>query len=376
MPSPPAHTAPTPVALEELIERGKERGYVLEQEIDTLFEEAEEPPDDWQVEAARDAMVKAGVEIVVTPESGEDEAELERTDAEAPIGRTRSAVETQAPLNADSLWQYLQDIRAIPLLKREQEVDLAQRAEQGDAAAVAELTRGNLRLVVSIAKRYVGRGLPLIDLIQEGNIGLMRAVQKFDWRRGFKFSTDATWWIRQAVARGAAEKGRVVRVPVHVVQELGRLGAAQERLTQQLGRAPQDGEVAAETGMSALRVREIWRAGWGTSSIDKPLGDADSLTLGDLLPDDSDDGPEALAHAALRAAATRKTLHATLTPRERRVIELRFGFGSSDGHALDEIGRDLGVTRERVRQIETQALAKLRSPTVREQLRRYDDCRT
>ena len=373
----PTVTAPgaaPPTPLELLLERGREQGYVLEQDVDTLFEDSEEPPDDAQVEAARQSLLDSGVKVVV------DESEIERvTDSAADepeidltvSARLDRAAEDRAPLQTDAVWQYLRDIHAIPLLTREQEVALAQRFEAGDPAAMGEFTRANLRLVVSIAKKYVGRGLPLIDLIQEGNIGLMRGVHKFDWRRGFKFSTYATWWIRQGITRATADKGRVVRLPVHMREELTKLGAAQQRLTHDLGREPSDGEMGVELGISATRVREIRLAAHVPSSIDRPMGEGEDSSLSDVLSDDAERTPEEVVFEALVAAETDRTLTAVLTPREKRVLQMRFGMGNDTIYPLDAIGRRLGVTRERVRQIEREALWKLRAPAVSERLREY-----
>ena len=345
---------------------------MLEQDIEALFEDSAEPPDELQLDAIRQALLSDGVAILT------DEAELEEVSDEPPpdplLGmRLDRAAEDRAPLNTDSLWQYLKDIHDIPLLTREQEVTLAQRVEQGDEKALREFTRANLRLVVSIAKKYVGRGLPLIDLIQEGNIGLMRGVEKFDWRRGFKFSTYATWWIRQAITRGAADKGRVVRLPVHVREELTKLGAAQQRLTHELGREPNDDELATELGMHALRLREIRRAAQLPSSIDRPFGaggDGDA-TLADLVADESDSGPAEVTHDALLAQEADLALDTVLTAREKLVLQMRYGLGDRNIYSLETIGQRLNLTRERVRQIERTALAKLRGYEGSERLRQH-----
>ena len=370
LPSPPPVLAPALSPLEALLERGKDQGYLLTQDVDALFEDSEEPPDEAQVEAVQQALTDGGV-VVVSDES-ELETTVEETPADPTLGpRLDRAAEDRAPLNTDAIWQYLKDIHNIPLLTREQEVVLAQRFEQGDPEALNEFARANLRLVVSIAKKYVGRGLPLIDLIQEGNIGLMRSVHKFDWRRGFKFSTYATWWIRQAVTRAAADKGRVVRLPVHVREELTKLGAAQQLLTQQLGREPSDQELAKELGIRTTRVREIRLAAHLPSSIDQPFGEREDMSLADVVADENERGPEERMHAALAAAATDRAMTAALTPREKLVVQMRFGIGDRAIYPLDAIGRHLGLTRERVRQIERNALGKLRAPHVSEQLREH-----
>ncbi|HEV2121552.1 MAG TPA: sigma-70 family RNA polymerase sigma factor, partial [Chloroflexota bacterium] len=241
----------------------------------------------------------------------------------------------------------------------EEEVALAQRIEQGDAEAVHEFTVANLRLVVSVAKSYVSRGLSLIDLIQEGNIGLMRAVQKFDWRRGYKFSTYATWWIRQAITRAIADDGRTVRLPVHVHAWLTRLNVAEQRLTQELGRQPTDAELAHDMCVAEHRVAEIRLAGRVPVSIDQPLNE-DEAGVAHLVADTNDPGPEVrVCQDQLRCDAAR-ALEETLTRRERTVVALRYGLVDSHRHALEQIGERLGITRERVRQIEECALQKLR----------------
>ncbi|MGH2352054.1 MAG: sigma-70 family RNA polymerase sigma factor [Chloroflexota bacterium] len=357
---------PATSGLEELLERGKERGYVLEDDIDELFEEEAEPPDAAQIEAIHQTLVDAGIEVV------SDENELQQTTEDIQVEGQLDRLEAEGePLNADAVWQYLKDIHDIPLLSAKQEVELARRIEQGDSQALREFTLSNLRLVVSIAKRYVGRGLSLIDLIQEGNIGLMRAVQKFDWRRGFKFSTYATWWIRQAITRAIADKGRTIRLPVHVSEALTKLNAAQQRLTQQLGREPSDEEIGQELGVDATRVKETRLAARLPSSIDQPIGEDEDTSVADFVMDQSDRGPEELTHERLLKQEAERTLAESLTERETLVLQMRFGLGDGHVYPLEKIGERLGLTRERVRQIEAQALRKLREPQVSSRLRHY-----
>ncbi len=364
----PALGRPNVPGLAALLARGKERGYLLEEDVEALFDANDEPPDEAQFEAVRQALLDAGVEIVT------NDAELQQAvddiQLDGQLERLEAGGET---LNADAVWQYLKDIHDIPLLKAEQEIELAQRIEQGDPEALKQFTLSNLRLVVSIAKRYVGRGLSLIDLIQEGNLGLMRAVQKFDHRRGFKFSTYATWWIRQAITRAIADKGRTIRLPVHVSEALTKLNSAQQRLTQELGREPTDEEIGRELGIDAARVRETRLAARMPSSIDQPLSEDDESSVGDFVMDLSERGPEELTHEELLKQEAERTLSVILSEREKLVLQMRFGLGEGHIYPLEKIGERLGLTRERVRQIEADALAKLRRPRLRNRLRSYFD---
>jgi RNA polymerase primary sigma factor len=364
--SPVALEHPAMPGLDELLERGREQGFVLEEDLDAIFEEQSEPPDDAQIETIRQAILDSGIELVAS------DAELQQTVEDIQLDAQLDRLEADSePLNADAVWQYLKDIHDIPLLSAKQEVELAQRIEQGDPDALQQFIMSNLRLVVSIAKRYVGRGLSLIDLIQEGNIGLMRAVQKFDWRRGFKFSTYATWWIRQAITRAIADKGRTIRLPVHVSEALTKLNAAQQRLTQQLGREPTDEELARELDLDPMRVRETRLAARLPSSIDQPIGEDEDSSVADFVMDQSDRGPEELTHEELLKQEAERTLAQTLNAREKLVLQMRFGLGDGHVYPLEKIGERLGLTRERVRQIEATALRKLRDPGVSSRLRQY-----
>ena len=359
--------------LDSLLHRGQEQGYILDQDVDALFEDSVEPPDDSQIDAARQLVLDSGIPIITDESELEEVADEEEQPESDPLlsARMDRAAADRAPLHTDAVWQYLNDIHDIPLLTREQEVALAKRFELGDPSALGEFTRHNLRLVVSIAKKYVGRGLPLIDLIQEGNIGLMRGVQKFDWRRGFKFSTYASWWIRQSIIRATADKGRVVRLPVHVREELSKLGQAQQKLIQLLGREPDNREIAAEMSIRTQRVKEIRLAAASPSSIDRPLSEGDDTSLADVVADDESPSLEQQVHEALFAEETDRTLTELLTPREKLVLQMRYGMVDSSCYPLDAIGRRLGVTRERARQIERDALWKLRSPEVSTRLEQF-----
>ena len=261
----------------------------------------------------------------------------------------------------DSLRLYLRSIGRVPLLTAEEEVSLAKRIERGDMAAKQHMVEANLRLVVSIAKGYVGRGLTLLDLIQEGSLGLIRAVEKFDYRRGYKFSTYATWWIRQAVTRALADKGRTIRIPVHMVERLNKLIYAERRLIQQLGREPSPDELAAELECSVRDVREVMRVTQQPVSLEKPIGDEDDSALADFVEDVSAASPFEIASEALRRENIRRVL-AALPTREREVIEMRYGIVGGRSRTLEEVGRAFNITRERVRQIENRTLKKLQTP--------------
>ncbi len=268
----------------------------------------------------------------------------------------------------DSLRLYLRAIGRVPLLSAEEEVALAKRIERGDMTAKQHMVEANLRLVVSIAKGYVGRGLTLLDLIQEGSLGLIRAVEKFDYRRGYKFSTYATWWIRQAVTRSLADKARTIRIPVHMVERLNKLIHAERRLVQQLGRDPNSAELAAELECTVPEVREVMRITQQPVSLEKPVGEEDDSALADFIEDDSAESPFEIASEALRKENVNRVL-ASLPAREREVIELRYGIVGGRPRTLEEVGRAFNITRERVRQIENRTLKKLQSLPDAQQLR-------
>src|SRR5690606_21172471 len=262
-------------------------------------------------------------------------------------------------LATDPIRLYLRDIAQAPLLTAEEEVELAKRIEEGDVEALQRFVRSNLRLVVSIAKRYVGRGLSLLDLIQEGNLGLIRAVQKYDWRRGYRFSTYATWWIRQAITRAIADQGRTIRLPVHMIDSITRYRRTVMQLTQELGRPPRAEEVAEAMSVPPEKVEQFIRAAQRTISLEKPIGEDEEGTLADLIADEVARSPEEEAVETLLQRDVAEVLE-ELTPRERLVLQLRFGLGNGSPHTLSEVGQQLDISRERVRQIESEALRKLR----------------
>jgi RNA polymerase primary sigma factor len=270
---------------------------------------------------------------------------------------------------SDAVMTYLREIGRVPMITHEREIELAKRIEAGDRDAMKQFILANLRLVVSIAKRYVGRGLTLLDLIQEGNIGLIRAVQRYDWRRGHRFSTHATWWIRQAISRAVADKGRTIRLPVYVNTALNRIRRERQRLLQELGREPTEQELADATGLDPIRMVELQAAPGAPVSLELPVGEDEEQELGDVLADTESASPEDIATKQTLKDEVQRVLESVLTPRERLVLQLRFGLGNSQAHPLEQVGRELGITRERVRQIEAGALAKLRQPPVLERLR-------
>ncbi len=280
-----------------------------------------------------------------------------------------NAVNSPDAGESDAVMTYLREIGRVPMITHEREIELAQRIEEGDRDAMKQFILANLRLVVSIAKRYVGRGLTLLDLIQEGNIGLIRAVQRYDWRRGHRFSTHATWWIRQAISRAVADKGRTIRLPVYVNTALNRIRRERQRLLQELGREPTEQELADATGLDPVRMIELQAAPGAPVSLELPVGEDEEQELGDVLADTESASPEDIATTQTLKDEVQRVLEAVLTPRERLVLKLRFGLGNGQAHPLEQVGRELGITRERVRQIEAGALAKLRQPPVLERLR-------
>jgi RNA polymerase primary sigma factor len=356
--------------LRPLIAAGHERGFVTIEEITTCLEEVEVTKE--QVSELHGHLVDQGIDIVGAdgkpvsgpsePKRGKDEDPADGTAAKKP------EIDLTVEPSLDSLRLYLRSIGRVPLLTAQEEVSLAKRIERGDMAAKQQMVEANLRLVVSIAKGYLGRGLTFLDLIQEGSLGLIRAVEKFDYRRGYKFSTYATWWIRQAVTRAIADKGRTIRIPVHMVEKLNKVVHVERQLVQSLGREPTPEEIARELECHPREVRDILRMSQQPISLEKPIGEEDESELGDFVEDQTAESPFELASENLRRENVRKAL-AALPQREREVIEMRFGLTGERPRTLEEVGRAFNVTRERIRQIENHTLKKLESLPEAQRLR-------
>ena len=315
-----------------------------------------------------DKLLAEGIDVFESVEAEElesDEKAKEKLEREIEILSKLGGAESTDPVR-----QYLREIGKVPLLIAEEEVELAKRYEKGDKAPKDKLTQSNLRLVVSIAKKYIGRGLSLLDLIQEGNQGLIRAVEKYDWRKGFKFSTYATWWIRQAITRAIADQARTIRIPVHMVETINKLYRISRRLMQELGREPTPEEIAEEAEIDPERVREIFKIAQEVTSLEAPVGEDQESFLGDFIPDESQLSPVDAASKQLLKDHLDEVL-ATLSDREAKVLKLRFGLEGNKQMTLEEVGKVFGVTRERIRQIEAKALRKLKHPSRRKKLQDY-----
>ncbi len=311
-----------------------------------------------EFEAGEDFEEETEVDAEATPLDAEADADAEADFFAAQPDEAEERVDTE--FSADSLQLFLKDVGKVDLLTAAQEVELAKRIESGDHRAKQEMVEANLRLVVSIAKRYRNQGLPFLDLIQEGTIGLVRAAEKFDWRKGYKFSTYATWWIRQAVARALADKARTIRMPVHVVEKLNKIMRTERKLRAEKGREPTAEEIAIDLDLSVEEVESIRRTSQTPVSLEKPVGDEEESEFGQFIEDEHTPLPEEAADTAFRAEALAKCL-GSLNYRERRVLELRYGLNGEQPRTLDEVGRAFQVTRERIRQIENQGLKKLRA---------------
>jgi RNA polymerase primary sigma factor len=325
-----------------LLDSGREQGYLTADEVADALEELDLEPA--QIDDFYHALEELQIEVV----RGDDEDE-------DPI-----AEEAPPEVSTDALQLFLKDIGKVDLLTAAQEVGLAKRIERGDHRAMQEMVEANLRLVVSIAKKYRNQGLPFLDLIQEGTIGLVRAAEKFDHRRGFKFSTYATWWIRQAAARALADKARTIRMPVNVVEKLNKIVRSERKLRAELGCEPTSAQIGRDLELTTDEVEQIRRSAQTPVSLEKPVGDEDGSEFGHFLTDENQELPDEAAEVTLRKEALQKILH-TLSSRQRQVLELRFGLDGLPPRSLDEVGRTFNVTRERIRQIETQSLEKLRA---------------
>ena len=364
--------------LVELLELAKKKKNVLEyQEISDFFKD--QPLDAEQMDKIFDFLEASGVDVLrITENSADDlmldddmdidglddeeEVELDKIDLSVPEG-----VSIEDPVR-----MYLKEIGKVPLLSAEEEIELAKKMEQGDENAKKRLAEANLRLVVSIAKRYVGRGMLFLDLIQEGNLGLIKAVEKFDYRKGYKFSTYATWWIRQAITRAIADQARTIRIPVHMVETINKLIRVSRQLLQELGREPTPEEIAEEMDMPVDRVREILKISQEPVSLETPIGEEEDSHLGDFIQDDNVPVPADAAAFTLLKEQLVEVL-GTLTEREQKVLRLRFGLDDGRARTLEEVGKEFNVTRERIRQIEAKALRKLRHPSRSRKLKDYLD---
>jgi RNA polymerase primary sigma factor len=344
-----------PEELRGLIALGRERGYLTFEQIATTLAEVDVTKE--QLSGLHAHLLEQGVEVLA--EEGVDAYKEARAEATNGQQERKAELDLTVEPSLDSLRLYLRSIGQVDLLTAAEEVELAKRIERGDMLAKRQMVEANLRLVVSIAKGYLGRGLSFLDLIQEGSLGLIRAVEKFDYRRGYKFSTYATWWIRQAVTRAIADKARTIRIPVHMVEKLNRVAHVERQLVQSLGREPEPPEIAAELRWPLDEVRDILRVSQLPVSLEKPVGDEDESELGDFVADDEVAEPFEEASEHLQREGVRKALDA-LPERERQVIELRYGLSGAEPLTLEEVGRTFGVTRERIRQIETNTLKKLR----------------
>ena len=358
--------------VKELLNMAKKKKNVLEyQEISDFF--GDMPLEEEQMEKVLEYLDQNNVDVLrITDDDDVDDEEIILTDEdEVDVENIDLSVPEGVSIE-DPVRMYLKEIGKVPLLSAEEEIELAQRMEEGDQEAKKRLAEANLRLVVSIAKRYVGRGMLFLDLIQEGNLGLIKAVEKFDYRKGYKFSTYATWWIRQAITRAIADQARTIRIPVHMVETINKLIRVSRQLLQELGREPTPEEIAAEMNMPVDRVREILKISQEPVSLETPIGEEEDSHLGDFIPDDDALAPADAASMSLLKEQLADVLK-TLTPREEKVLSLRFGLEDGNPKTLEEVGKEFNVTRERIRQIEAKALRKLRHPSRSKKLKDFLD---
>ena len=360
--------------LDDLIERGKNKKNVLEyQEITDTFHDMK--LDEEQYDLIMQLLEKSDIDILRVQEEEVPERELVSIEGENSEEADLENIDLTIPDSVnieDPVRMYLKEIGKVPLLTADEEIELAKRMENGDEDAKKRLAEANLRLVVSIAKRYVGRGMLFLDLIQEGNLGLIKAVEKFDYRKGFKFSTYATWWIRQAITRAIADQARTIRIPVHMVETINKLVRVSRQLLQELGREPTPEEIADKMDIPVERVREIIKISQEPVSLETPIGEAEDSHLGDFIQDDNVPVPAEAAAFTLLKEQLDEVL-GTLTEREQKVLRLRFGLKDGRARTLEEVGKEFNVTRERIRQIEAKALRKLRHPSRSRKLKDYLD---
>lgn len=357
-----------PVNIEPLIDKGRTQGFITQDDVLALFPDAENRVD--ELDGLYERLFKEDIDVFESVQAGQ---EMELSDVTSDLEKELGEL-TQLADQAinDPVRMYLREIGRIPLLSREEEITLAQRVDQGEQRAKDKLIQSNLRLVVSIAKKYMGRGMSFLDLIQEGNKGLIRAVEKYDWTKGFKFSTYATWWIRQAITRAIADQARTIRIPVHMVETINKLIRTQRRLMQELGREPTPEEVGTELEIEPDKVREILKISQKTTSLETPIGDEEDSFLGDFIADETQASPYEATSKQLMQENVQEVIN-SLSDREAKVLKMRFGLNGQKPMTLEEVGREFGVTRERIRQIESKALRKLRHPSRRKKLQDYLD---
>lgn len=352
--------------IKKLITKGQKQGFLTQDDIAEIYPEAEEKVE--ELDDLYEKLLEADIDVFDA--AGEEEFK----EGEKGVKVLPKEMETLFILEekalTDPVRMYLKEIGRVPLLSAKEEVELAKKIEEGSRVAKKKLIEANLRLVVSIAKRYIGRGLSFLDLIQEGNQGLIRAVEKYDWRKGYKFSTYATWWIRQAITRAIADQARTIRIPVHMVETINRLIRTSRKLMQDLGREPTPEEIAKEMELTPARVREIFKIAQETTSLATPIGDEDDSFLGDFIEDTSQPQPYDQASKQLLKENIEEVL-GTLSDREAKVLKMRFGLDGYQPMTLEEVGREFGVTRERIRQIEAKAIRKLKHPSRRHKLQDY-----
>ena len=363
-----AATPDKKTVVRELMELGKQKGQLTNQDILDAIGEIDFDPE--QLEKLYDSLAQLGIEIV------EDSGDIKIDDIDLGFDESKDGdshaqiAETGSVSVDDPVKVYLKEIGRVPLLSSDEEINLAIRIADGDVAAKQRLSEANLRLVVSIAKRYLGRGMQFLDLIQEGNLGLIKAVEKFDYTKGFKFSTYATWWIRQAITRAIADQARTIRIPVHMVETINKMARIQRQLTLELNREPTDEELAKKMGISPDKVREVMKISQDPVSLETPIGEEEDSHLGDFVPDERSLSPEEYTTNEILKEEIKSVL-STLQPREQQVLELRFGLIDGTSYTLEEVGKRFNVTRERIRQIEAKALRKLRHPSRAKKLKDF-----